>query len=172
LLLATLGPSGGTGGRLSFFHDVEVHIRFLIALPILGGAEQIVHARIRPVVRRFVERRIVLPQDLPRYNSAIESAIRLRNSIPMELGLLLGVYTVGLWFWHGRVGLDASTWYAMPGGPWHLTPAGYWYVFVSIPIAQFLLLRWYLRLFIWFRFLWHVSRINLRLIARGCPSFS
>jgi hypothetical protein len=164
LLLATLGSSAGTVGRLSFFHDVEVHVRFLIALPILVAAELIVHARIRPVVRRFVERRIVLPEDLSRFHSAIESAIRLRNSIPLEVGLLLFVYTVGLWFWHGRIGLDTSTWYAMPGGPWHLTPAGYWYVFVSIPVVQFLLLRWYLRLFIWFRFLWHVSRINLRLI--------
>ena len=164
LLLATLGSSGGNLGRLSFLHDVEVHVRFLIALPILVAAELIVHARIRPVVRNFVERRIVLPQDLHRYNSAIESAIRLRNSIPVELGILLVVYTIGLWFWHGRVKLDATTWYAMPGGPWNLTRAGYWYVFVSIPIVQFLLLRWYFRLFIWFRFLWHVSRINLRLV--------
>jgi hypothetical protein len=52
----------------------------------------------------------------------------------------------------------------MPGGRWHLTPAGYWYVFVSIPILQFLLLRWYVRFFIWYRFLWHVSRLNLHLV--------
>src|SRR5882757_9165958 len=50
------------------------------------------------------------------------------------------------------------------GGRWHLTPAGFWYVFVSIPILQFILLRWYIRLFIWFRFLWKVSRIDLNLI--------
>src|SRR4029077_18058284 len=109
------------------------------------------------------ERRIVLPQDLPRFDKAIESAIRLRNSIPVEVALILFVYTVGLWVWHSRIALDASTWYVMPGGRWHLTPAGFWYVFVSIPILQFLLLRWYLRLFIWFRFLWQVSRINLNL---------
>jgi hypothetical protein len=118
----------------------------------------------RPVVRRFAERRIVLPEDLPRYRAAIQSAVRLRNSIPLELSLLLFVYTFGLWLWHSRIGLDTSTWYAMPGGRWHLTPAGYWYVFVSIPILQFILLRWYMRLFIWFRFLWQVSRINLNLI--------
>ncbi|HTG62800.1 MAG TPA: hypothetical protein VMG63_25775 [Terriglobia bacterium] len=164
LLLATLGSAAGNAGRLSFFHDVEVHVRFLIALPVLVGAELIVHSRIRPVVRRFVERRIVLPQDLPRFHSAIESAIRLRNSVRVEVGLLVFVYTFGLWLWHGRIGIDASTWYAMRGGRWHLTPAGFWYVFVSIPILQFILLRWYLRLFIWFRFLWHVSRINLNLI--------
>jgi hypothetical protein len=53
----------------------------------------------------------------------------------------------------------------MPGGRWHLTPAGIWYVFLSIPTLQFILLRWYVRLFIWYRFLWQVSRIDLNLIA-------
>jgi len=164
LILATFGPPPASIRGISFFHDVEVHVRFLVALPILIGAELLVHLRIRPVVRRFVERRIVLPGDLPRYRAAIQSAVRLRNSIPLEVSLLLFVYTFGLWLWHSRIGLDTSTWYAMPGGRWHLTTAGYWYVFVSIPILQFILLRWYLRLFIWFRFLWHVSRINLNLI--------
>src|SRR5262249_36488457 len=112
-----------------------------------------------------VERRIVLPDDLSQFDNAVASAIRLRNSIPAEVGLLFCVYTLGLWLWHSRVGLEVSTWYAMPGGRWRLTPAGYWYVFVSIPIVQFILLRWYLRFFIWFRFLWQVSRINLNLIS-------
>lgn len=164
LLLATLGSSVMNVGRLSFLRDVEVQARFLIALPILIAAELLVHLRIRPVVRRFVERRIVSPQDLPRFDRAIESAVRLRNSVPVECGLLLFVYSAGLWVWNSRVGLDTPTWYAMPGGRWNLTPAGFWYVFVSIPILQFILLRWYVRLFIWFRFLWQVSRIDLHLV--------
>jgi hypothetical protein len=157
--------SVGSAGRLSFFHDIEVHIRFLVALPILIFAELIVHGRIRPVVRRFVERRIVRQEDMPRYEQAIESALRLRNSVLVEVFLLVLVYTLGLWLWGSRVPIESPTWYAMPGGRWHLTPAGYWYVLVSIPIVQFVLLRWYLRLTIWFRFLWQVSRMNLRLIA-------
>jgi hypothetical protein len=142
---------------------VEVHVRFLIALPILVAAEVIVHSRVRRQVRQFIVRRIVLPQDLPRFHRAVESAVRLRNSI-LELGLFGIVYTLGLWLWHSRVGLAGATWYANPGGRWNLTPAGFWYVFVSIPILQFILLRWYLRLFIWFRFLWQVSRLELNLI--------
>jgi hypothetical protein len=35
---------------------------------------------------------------------------------------------------------------------------------VSLPIFQFLLCRWYFRLFIWMRFLWQVSRIELNLV--------
>ena len=64
LLLSTARASAGGVARISFLHDIEVHVRFLVALPILIAAELIVHLRIRPVVRRFVERRIVLPQDL------------------------------------------------------------------------------------------------------------
>ena len=39
-----------------------------------------------------------------------------------------------------------------------------WYGYVSLPLFQFLLLRWYFRLFIWTRFLWQVSRIELSLV--------
>jgi len=97
LLLATLGSTAGNVGRLSFVRDVEVHVRFLIALPVLIAAELIVHSRLGAVMRRFVERRIVSLEDLHRFDSAIESAVRLRNSIPVESSLLLFVYTVGLW---------------------------------------------------------------------------
>ena len=164
LLLAVLGSPAGDVRRLSFFQDVEVHVRFLVALPALIAAELVVHLRLRPIVRRFIERRLVPPEDLPRFRGAVESAVRLRNSAAIEAGLVILVYTVGLWFWSSRFTLSAPTWYATPQGPWHLTLAGYWYVFVSIPIVQFILLRWYFRLFVWFRFLWHMSRINLNLI--------
>jgi hypothetical protein len=164
LLLSMWGSFTGRVVEVSFLRDVEVHARFLVALPVLIFGELIVHLRLTLVVRRFVERRIVTPADLPQFDRAIESAVRLRNSNVLEIGLLAIVYTAGLWLWGSRIPISSATWYAMPGGRWHLTPAGYWYVFASIPIVQFVLLRWYLRLFIWFRFLWQVSRIKLHLV--------
>jgi hypothetical protein len=164
LLLLSVFTSSNGGARLSFLHDIEVQARFLVAVPVLIGSELLVHLRMRPVVRGLTERRIVRPRELPHFDNAIESAVRMRNSIPVELGLLLVVYTIGMWIWGSRVGLNTSTWYANAGGRWNLTSAGYWYVFVSIPIAQFILLRWYFRLFLWFRFLWQVSRMDLHLI--------
>jgi hypothetical protein len=163
-VLAMLGAAGDDAGRLAFFRDVEVHARFLVALPVLIAAELVVHMRVRPAVRRFVESRLVLPPDLPRFHKAIESAVRLRNSVVLELGLLVLVYSLGLWLWNRRIVSSTPTWYASGGGRWDLTTAGLWYVFVSIPLVQFILLRWYVRLFIWFRFLWQVSRIDLNLI--------
>jgi hypothetical protein len=164
-ILAVASPFAGSVARHSFLSDIEVHARFLAGLPALIVAELVVHARMLPVARRFVERRLILPQDLPRFNRAVESAFALRNSISLEIALFVAVYIAGLWFWNSRFALESSVWYAIPGGRWKLTPAGYWYVFVSIPIAQFILLRWYLRFFVWYRFLWQVSKIPLNLIA-------
>jgi hypothetical protein len=164
LFLDLVASRHGIPGRLTFLHDVEVQARFLVALPVLILAELIVHSRLRPVVHRFVERRIVRGEDLPRFEAAIESAVRLRNSIPVELALVILAYTLGPWIWNSRFGIESPTWYANPGGRWNLTPAGWWYVLVGIPIVQFVLLRWYLRFFIWYRFLWRMSKLNLHLV--------
>jgi hypothetical protein len=164
-LLLLSGIGSDSAGLRFFLRDIEVHVRFLVALPVLIAGELIVHQRITPVVRRFIERRIVSLADLPKYDAAINSAIRLRNSIPVEISMLVLVYGLGLWFWSNRFDIRLGTWYANAGGRWDLTPAGYWYVFISIPIAQFILLRWYWRLFIWYRFLWRVSRMDLYLIS-------
>jgi hypothetical protein len=165
LILSLLDGHALRGVTLPFLKDIEIQIRFLIALPVLIAAELIVHLRLRPIVRRFIERDIVIAEELPQFHGAINSAMRWRDSIPIELGLLIFACTVGHWLWQSQIALDASTWYAIPDrGHSRLTPPGYWNAFVSIPIFQFVLLRWYLRLFIWFRFLWQASRLNLNLI--------
>ena len=165
LILSSLEGHAVRGVTLPFLNDIETQIRFLIALPTLIAAELIVHIRLRPVVQTFVNRDIVIAKEMPQFHEAITSAIHWRDSIRLEFGLLIFVYAVGPWLWRSQIALDASTWYAMPeSGHLRLTPPGYWIAFVSIPIFQFILLRWYLRLFIWFRFLWQASRLNLNII--------
>ncbi|MGO9720272.1 MAG: hypothetical protein ACLPOA_06725 [Methylocella sp.] len=150
---------------LTFARDIESHVRLLLALPVLIFAELVVHHRIGPVLRRFLDRRVITDEDTPAFQAAVDAAIRARDSLWLEMALLIFVYTVGHWVWQNEVALGATTWYADPEGAGiHLTPAGYWYGFVSIPIFQFILFRWYLRLFIWFRLLWRVSRLNLHLV--------
>jgi hypothetical protein len=154
---------GGHG--LGFLGDIESHVRFLVALPLFIIAELVVHNRIRPVIKLFVERRIVTPEETPKFYAAVEAALRARNSLWLESAVLLFTYVVGHLFWRHQVALEAATWYASPDRTSvHLTLAGYWYSFVSIPIFQFILLRWYLRLGIWFLLLWRTSRLQLRLV--------
>ena len=167
LLLLSLasGSAFGDAVAIPFFYDVETHARFLIALPLLIAAELIVHRRLRPAVQQFVERRIVSPEELPKFQQAIESTLRLRNSVLIEVTLLALVYGVGIWVWRTQLALDESSWYALVDGDrTRLTPAGFWLMFGSTPIFQFILLRWYFRFFLWFWLLFRISRLNLHLI--------
>jgi hypothetical protein len=155
---------GGT--KLPFFRDILTHVRLLVALPVLILAEVIVHQRIPPVVKGFVERCVVTPEDLPKFYSAIHSALRMRNSVIAEIALLAFVFTGGIWIWWHEVAMEVASWYASPqGGRMNLTLAGYWFAFVSVPVFQFILLRWYFRILIWFWFLWRVSLLKLHLLA-------
>jgi len=167
LLLLSVLAGDAIGGviKVPFFYDVDVHVRFLVALPLLLVAELVVHQRIRLIVRQFVERGIVSPQARPEFEAIISSAMRLRNSMVIEVVLIVLVLTAGHYYWSSLVVLESATWYAaIVDGHHQYSPAGYWYAFVSIPVFQFLLVRWYFRIIIWARFLWQVSRLDLHLV--------
>jgi hypothetical protein len=75
------------------------------------------------------------------------------------------VFTCGIWIWRREVALDVASWYGSPqGGQMHLTLAGHWFAFVSVPVFQFILLRWYMRILIWFWFLLRISLLHLHLL--------
>jgi AcrR family transcriptional regulator len=167
LALAALeGQALGGRAAIPFLLDVDVHVRFLVTLPLLIVAELVVHQRMRLVVPQFLERNLIPASALPRFDAAIASAFRLRNSVLAEVLLIAFVYIIGvLLLWRHYVALTTITWYAMPTAEGlKLSVTGLWYAYVSLPIFQFLLVRWYYRIFIWIRFLWQVSRIQLSLI--------
>jgi hypothetical protein len=153
------------GHNLQFLNDVESHVRFLVALPTLILAEVIVHRRTHGIMGTFLKRQIITSEETPKFYAAIDAAKRMRNSVPLELALLVFVYTVGHFIWRNGIALDTTTWYAVSSGEsLHLTAAGRWFSWISIPLFQFFLLRWYMRLAIWYLLLWRVSRLNLRLV--------
>jgi hypothetical protein len=168
LVLSLLeGQALGGPAAVPFLKDVEAQARFLVALPLLVAAELVVHQRMRLVVRQFLDRELIPDAALPRFDAAIASAFRLRNSAIAELILVAMVYVFGVMgVWRYYIALSGTaTWYAVPaGGRMVLSKTGLWYAFVSLPLFQFLLVRWYFRIFVWTRFLWQVSRIELSLI--------
>ena len=166
VLSALEGQLLGGGAAVPFLLDVEAHIRFLVALPLLIIAELVVHQRMRPLLLQFRERNLIPENAMARFEAAIAAAFRLRNSVLAEVLLIAFVYGVGILIvWRQYMALDAATWYATPSAEGaKLSLAGLWYGYVSLPIFQFLLIRWYFRLFIWARFLWQVSRIELSLV--------
>ena len=164
--LALLDGKAISGVAVPFMYDIDLHVRFLLTMPLLIAAELLVNQRMRPLLKQFVERRLIPSEALPRFDAAIASAVRMRNSVAAEVALLVLVYTFGVFFvWRQYAALDTATWYAASradGGG--LTPAGVWFACVSLPFFQFLLCRWYYRVFIWARFLWQVARIDLTLV--------
>ena len=167
LVLSVLGGNFLKGSvAVPFLRDIEVHVRFLVAMPLLIGAELLVDRRMRPLTKQFLDRQLVPDGAMPRFEAAIASAARLRNSVIAEVLLIALVYGVGVPVWRQSVALNAATWYATPSSTdgVRLSIAGWWYAYVSLPVFQFLLVRWYFRVFIWARFLWQVSRIRLNLV--------
>jgi len=166
LVLSVLaGDAAGGASKVPFFYDVDTHVRFLVALPLLLVAELMVHQRMRLIVGQFVERGIVPPQTRPEFEAIIGSAMRLRNSMVIEVLLIVLVWTGGHYLWSSQMALETVTWFAgVENGQHRLSPAGYWYAYVSIPVFQFLLLRWYFRIVVWTRFLWQISRLDLHLV--------
>ena len=169
-LLSLLDGKALSGVQIPFLFDIEMQLRFLVALPLLIVAEIMVHKRIRTIVQQFLDRGIIPEASLPRFGAIIDAAMRLRNSVAIEVAILLFVFVVGHFFWSATSGMEqvvqqTATWYAAKSDAVvRLSPAGYWYGFVSRPLAQFIFIRWYFRLFIWARFLWQVSRLDLHLI--------
>jgi len=168
LLVLSVAAGHALGGTvaLPFLYDIELHARLLLALPLLILAGRVVHQWMRPMVGQFLERGLIPDTARAQFDAAIASAMRLRNSITVEVLLIVFVYVVGVGFiWRTQVALDVASWYGVvEDGKLQPSLAGWWLGCVSLPLFQLLLLRWYFRLVIWARFLWQVSRIQLKFL--------
>jgi len=83
----------------------------------------------------------------------------------VALALALAATILAGWIWHQKWSMRSGVWYisSHPNGKFSLTISGWWYVFVSLNVFRFILLRWYYRLLVWYHFLWRVSRLKLNL---------
>ena len=152
--------------EVPFLLNFEVHARLLLALPLLIIAELIVHMRMRRPLVQFLDRKLIRESDVPRFH-----ALHRIGNTSAEFGGRRGVaHSPCLWARHRRQPSTSPltrTHGQRRGGSSRFgsrSLAGWWQMLVSVPIFQFLLLRWYFRLFIWTRFLWQVSRIELQLM--------
>jgi hypothetical protein len=166
LVLSVLEGNAWSGVREPFLLDAELHARLLIALPLMVGGERLLHRLMCVAVREFTECGLIPAGSLVRFEAAVTSARRLKDSRLAELVILLLVYTIGVGLlWRDLIALHIDTWYRkLPDGVPHVTLAGWWYGLVSLPLFQFILFRWYYRLGIWAWLLWKVTRTRLALV--------
>jgi hypothetical protein len=165
LIFSVLQGLAWSGTKLPFLYDFDSHCRFLVALPLLIYAELVVHSRMRNILRQFLDRDLVPQTQRDRFFEIVQSAARLRNSIVVEILLIAFVYLIGVnYIWRNYISVQGETWYSSTVTGGGTSFAKLWYVYVSLPFFQFILLRWYFRMFVWTRFLWQVSRLDLQLL--------
>lgn len=153
-----------TGAKVPFIYDLDAHIRFLISLALLLYADEVTNAALDRVVKQFVNCNIIELEDTKKFKLFIASAKQISSSIIAQTLILLLVIISAIWFSRNLFSFKVSAWYGSHENHIRkLTIAGYWYAYVSLPIFQFILLRWYYRIAIWYRFLWQVSRLPLKL---------
>jgi hypothetical protein len=165
LVLSLIDGRALAGAGVPFLYDVDTALRYLVALPLMLAAERLLHLRMVAAMGRFQDRHLVVPDAHARFDYILESTRRWISSPIAEGALLAFVYLVGIEvIWRQVSVLELDTWYARASGG-EFTPhlAGYWMAWVSVPLFQFLILRWYYRLFLWLVLLVRLARLPLQL---------
>lgn len=163
LLSALQGTAYGSKVPVPFLCDFSAYSRFLLAIPLLLLAEIVLGARISHAVEHFISSGVVSEKDYGYFDEAIEDVLRLRDSVVPEVVIVILAYIVSAIAFR-MTSVHVSTWYAdRSGGAPAFTWAGLWLELFCVPLFQFLLLRWFWRLILWFRFLGRMGRIDLQL---------
>lgn len=166
LLLFSLWKIDGTGPitDLPFVYDFSIHIRFLLALPILILAEDMVDPGLRVVLNRFIETDIITSSDAPLFWESVNDAKRKRDSAIPEAVLIALIMFISVANVMAIVEPGQFTWpVGLSTGVHDLAPDSLWYALIAAPIFQFYLFRWVWRIAIWSQLLWRISKLDLQL---------
>lgn len=162
LMVLALIHQAVTGQAPRLLEDWSVHARLLVAIPLFFKGESSLHVRSGWCIDILVSEGWA-GDDVDEVQRIVDSTGRLRDARLPELlllGIVVAVSQVALWEGGGlaaitrRLTLDPQA-----------TVARYWYVAISVPVFQFLLLRWVWRWVLWTQLLWRISRLRLRPIA-------
>lgn len=165
LLAAAQGLAIGPTRLESFLMDFAVNARFLITVPVFLLGEPICREKLTTVVRQFLEAGLVKDESREQFNAMVGETVRLSQSgrtdaLLVCLAYLHSAATLAVVLF----GLQHSTWRTpMSNGHAVLSLAGGWFFLVALPLYFALMWRWLLRIALWWRFLWQVSGLDLRI---------
>ncbi len=151
--------------EIPFLHDVAAYVRPLLVVPLMLIAEPVLASAWRLVGSRFRSRGIIGPDARPGYDALVERGARtVRRVFPellcLGLALLLSSRLVS-----AVVATSRDTWYVVASKEGsRMTPAGLWHAYAVHGSLFYLFLRWLWLLSVWYRFLFGVARLPLRLL--------
>lgn len=145
----------GAADALFSMSGVGVHVRLLVAIPLLFVCESMLEPRLRGLADGLQRSGVIPPSTVPAWRTELARTARLKEAWLPEVLCLLGA--VALTGWALAAPAEGR---ALGVAPW--TDA--WYGTVCLTVLRFLLLRWLWRMALWVRFLWRLVRLDLRLV--------
>lgn len=149
---------GGDGESL--FGHYSVHIRCLIGIPLLIGAEAVAHSVVPLCLTQFQRSGLVDAELAPRFNAVVASGAKLRDTLYpwVVIGGLVVAWAVAV---SVSPNPDEVRWGDLGGASGF---AVWWFLLVSRPVFNVLMLAWLWRLVLACVLLFRISRLPLRLV--------
>lgn len=147
--------------------DLGAWARFVVVVPIMVFAEPMTDRVLGIVVDLFRRAGLVREADLPTFEAAVVRAQRWATSDAVELVLLSAALALPHVMMAAlpHLGTEAAWFGTVVDGRAQVTAAGRWYAWISLPLVQFLMLRWLWRIIVWWSLVWRVSRLDLAWVA-------
>jgi hypothetical protein len=151
------------GDRVGAFAlDITVHARSLVAAPLFILGEAACASRLGSIALHFGNADLLPEHDRPRFDAAIASTKAILASSKAEIGAIALAYVVVAALLYSMPPDQIPLWQKSATGSF--SPAGWWHALISLPLVFALFLGWMWRLGLWTRFLWLMSRLDLRLV--------
>ncbi|WP_250436221.1 hypothetical protein [Caballeronia sp. ATUFL_F2_KS9A] len=147
-------------GEDSFGSHFGIHVRCLVAVPLLIIAEHTAQRSFGPFLRYFLETGLISSADVPRFDAAIARVVRLkRRVLPwiLILGCAVAWASVGV-----LLSPDEDVGWISTSD--RIPFAGWWFILVVRPIFTALVLAWIWRASIVFILMLNLARLPLSLV--------
>lgn len=149
----------------SILWDFAIHMRFLLALPLLAMACMKSGKHFKLLFHQFIDARLLNPMDHDSFHGEITKTIKLRDSRTAKAIILGSIYMIlisGLYIFKVDQSIDWRT------NENQLSFAGLWYYFIAWPLYLYLLFFFLYRTLLWCRLLFKISRMHLQIkVAHG-----
>ena len=147
----------------SILHDPTIYGRFLVAVPFFILAENLIDDRFVVITSYFRNSGIIPTSEIKDYDGILNSLRQVIASHKAELIILLAAYAISVGSVTMNVQLGIQSWRTKADGSF--TFALWWLLLFSLPLFNFLLIRWVWRFFVWIGFLWRFAKLKLHLIS-------
>ncbi|MGL6268452.1 MAG: hypothetical protein ACRC2O_11030, partial [Chitinophagaceae bacterium] len=166
VILTAISGTLYTGTNLSFIKDIAIQCRILIGIPMLILISDVVFKKTSPVLE-YLSEVMMLPGDKEMFISG--PLLKAKRSIDAAwTEIILVIIVVGIAFSNeGGTSffvehIASGSWIvSMKEIDYPLSNAGKWLHYISIPVFQFLLIRWLWRYLVWIMLLFKISKMNL-----------